>query len=90
MAIIDTILQKVITYPQYRKYQHERTYFKIISKDEWEEIQVIGNNYTLHHFQVAILADRNYIYDLTFDYEKNWLKIEENEYEEVFKKIKQS
>ena len=81
-------MQKIITYPQYRKYQHERTYFKIISKDKWEEIQLLGNSCSLHQFKAAILPDRNYIYDLTFDYEKNWLKIEENEYEEIKKKIK--
>jgi hypothetical protein len=80
-------MQKLITYPQYRKYEHERTYFKIISNDEWEEIQVMGNKYSLHQFRASILPDRNYIYDLTFEYEKNWLLIEEKEYEEVKKKI---
>ena len=81
-------MQKITLYPQFRKYQHERTYFKIISKDEWEEIQVIGNNYSLHQFKVAILPDRNYIHDLTFDFEKNWVEIDEEEYEGVKKKIK--
>lgn len=79
-------MQKTITYPQYRKYPHERTYFKIISKDEWEEIQVMGTKFSIHQFRVAILPDRNYIYDLTFDYEKNWIKITEEEYEDVKKK----
>ena len=68
-----------MSYPQYRKYAHERTYFKIISADAWEEIHVMGKKYVLHHFKAAILPDRNYIYDLTFDYEKNWIKIEEGE-----------
>ena len=81
-------MQKIIIYPQFRKYQNERIFFKIISKDEWEEIQVVGNNYSLHQFKAAILPDRNYIHDLTFDYEKNWMLIEENEYEKVKKKIK--
>ncbi|MES2592260.1 MAG: hypothetical protein V4608_10270 [Bacteroidota bacterium] len=80
-------MSKTITYPQYRKYPHNRTYFKIISSNEWEEIQVMANKYSIHQFKAAILPDRNYIYDLTFDYENNWLKIEENEYEAVKKKI---
>lgn len=80
-------MQKTITYPQYRKYPHGRTYFKIISKDEWEEIQVMGSTLSIHQFKVAILPDRNYIYDLTFDYEKNWVKITEEEYETVKKKM---
>lgn len=80
-------MQATITYPQYRKYPHERTYFKIISKDEWEEIQVMGSKLSIQQFKVAILPDRNYIYDLTFDYEKNWVKINEEEYEAVKSKM---
>jgi len=80
-------MQKTITFPQFRKYINERTYFKIISKDEWEEIQMIGNKFSIHQFKAAILPDRNYIYDLTFDYKKNWIKINEAEYERVKKKI---
>ena len=77
-----------ITYPQYRKYPHGRTYFKIISSSEFEELQVLGNECTLHHFVAKILPDRNYIYDLTFDYEKYWVAIEGSEYEEVRKRYK--
>lgn len=69
-----------IHYPQYRKYKNNKAYFKIISEKEWEEIQVMGNKYILHRFEVKILPDRNYIYDLTFDYENNWEQIEEEEY----------
>lgn len=77
-----------ITYPQYRKYPHGRTYFKIISNSEFEELQVFGSECTLHHFVAKILPDRNYIYDLTFDYEKYWVVIDEAEYEQVRKKCK--
>lgn len=76
-------MEETIVYPQYRKYSHERTYFKIISASEWEEIQVMGNEYSIHRFKTAILPDRNYIYDLTFNYKDNWLKIDEHEYERV-------
>ena len=75
-----------ITYPQYRKYLNGKAYFKIISATEWEEIQVFGSNYILHAFTVKIMPDRNYIYDMTFDYKKNWEAIEENEYEFVKQK----
>lgn len=70
-----------ITYPQYRKYPNNKGYFKIISPSEWEEIQIIGSKHLLHHFTVNILPDRNFIHDMTFDYENNWVKIEEIEYE---------
>lgn len=74
------------TYPQYRKYLHERTYFKIISEVEWEELHVSGDKVSIHSFFAKILPDRNYIHDLTFDYAKNWLAIEEKEYEKIKKR----
>jgi hypothetical protein len=75
------------SYPQYRKYKNNKAYFKIISEKEWEEIQVLSSKYILHTFTVKILPDRNFIYDMTFDYENNWDKIGEEEYEEVLKKV---
>lgn len=75
-------------YPQYRKYKNNKGYFKIISSTEWEEIQVMGSTYILHRFEVKILPDRNYIYDLTFDYENNWERIEEEEYERLKRLVK--
>jgi hypothetical protein len=79
-------MNKNTVYPQYRKYPHGRTYFKIISPDAWEEIHVLGSKLSLHQFKAAILPDRNYIYDLTFDYESNWIKIEADEYESLKRK----
>jgi hypothetical protein len=76
-----------INYPQYRKYPHDRTYFKIISAIEWEELHISKDKVTLHSFLVKILPDRNFIHDLTFDYEKNWVAIEEEEYESVKGKL---
>ncbi len=80
-------MEATINYPQYRKYPNERGYFKIISVDEWEEIQVIGSKYKLHHFKVNILPDRNFIYDLTYDYKNNWVAIGAEEYEMMRNKI---
>ena len=78
---------KTVIYPQYRKYKNNKAYFKIISEKEWEEIQVLGTKYIVHSFTVNIFPDRNFIYDMTFDYENNWLKIDAEEYEEVLKKV---
>jgi len=74
-------------YPQFRKYLHGRTFFKISSETEWEEIGIIGEKYILNEFKVAILPDRNFLHDITFDYEKNWVKITEQEYEEIKKHL---
>jgi hypothetical protein len=78
---------KTASYPQYRKYKNNKAYFKIISEKEWEEIQVLGTKYILHTFTVKILPDRNFLYDMTFDFENNWDQIEEDEYEEILRKV---
>ena len=59
---------KSITYPQYRKYSNNKAFFKIISPDKFEEIQVLGDKISLHIFEAKILPDRNYIADLTFNF----------------------
>lgn len=71
------------TYPQYRKYKNNKVYFKIISDTEWEELHVSANSYTLYSFVAKILPDRNYLADMTFEYEANWDTVEEAEYERL-------
>ncbi len=78
---------KKVTYPQYRKYPNNKSYFKILSPEKFEEIQVLGKTKTLHFFEAKILPDRNYIIDLTFNYEKYWVICEESEYEKLKKAV---
>ena len=70
-----------ITYPQYRKYSNNKSFFKIISETEFEEIQVLGIKTTIHAFKAKILPDRNYIYDLIHNYKAHWIKCSPEEYE---------
>lgn len=74
-----------MNYPVYRKYPHNRTFFKVLNADEFEELQIIGHHFSVHHIVAKILPDRNFIYDLTFDFKKNWIEISALEYEEQFK-----
>lgn len=67
-------------FPQYRKYPHNKTFFKIISNVEFEEVQIHGNGVEKFHFVAKILPDRNYIQDLLTNKDKNWLEIDEEEY----------
>lgn len=69
-----------IDFPQYRKYINEKSFFKITSLTEWEEIQIVGSKKMMYHFTVKIMPDRNFINDMLFEYENNWVKIEEEEY----------
>jgi len=51
----------IITYPQYRKYSNNKSFFKIISPEIFEEIQVLGKKKRLHKFEAKILPQKNII-----------------------------
>jgi hypothetical protein len=69
-------------FPIYRKYSNEKSYFKVISESEFEEIQVLGKSCSIHQFEAKILPDRNYVQDLIANDKGHWIEIEANEYEE--------
>lgn len=73
------------SYPQYRKYKNNKSYFKIDSPEEFEEVQILTKTNKLYRFKASILPDRNYIYDLTFNYEDFAELITKEEYEEIRK-----
>jgi hypothetical protein len=76
-------MENNVSYPQYRKYLNNKAYFKIISDKEWEEKQLMGSKVIINRFKVNIMPDRNYLYDMTFDYQNNWMKIDQTEYDSI-------
>lgn len=38
------------TFPKFRKYTNNKSFFKIESDVNWSEIQIVGNKKMLHHF----------------------------------------
>jgi hypothetical protein len=74
-------------YPLYRKYKNGKSYFRILSPAEFDEIQSLGTRWTIHHFSAKILPDRNLIYDMTFDFKNNWEEISEQEFVRIFELI---
>ena len=71
-----------LNYPLYRKYLNEKSFFKILSPTEFEEIIETGGKYFLNRFTAVILPDYNLIQDMTLNYEKHWKVISEREYVE--------
>jgi hypothetical protein len=53
-----------MTFPQFRKYENDHSYFKIESRSIMTEIQQIGSYYTIHSIYARTLPDRNLINDL--------------------------
>ncbi|MDQ3193179.1 MAG: hypothetical protein M3Q58_16465 [Bacteroidota bacterium] len=54
-----------VNYPFYRKYADAKTWFKVISIDEFEELKISEKNFSINKYKATILPDRNFIYDLT-------------------------
>ena len=74
-----------VNFPVYRKYPHNRTFFKIISEEAFEEINILGKTYSVRNVKAQIMPDRNYIHDMVYNYEKYWKVISEEEYKQAKK-----
>lgn len=77
-------------FPLFRKYTHGNTYFKISSNDSFEELKIMGNNYSVKHYKATILPDRNYISDLIKNEGNHWEIIEETDFNEVLANCEKS
>lgn len=68
-------------FPVYRKYSHNRTFFKVNSFSDFEELNIIGNYYYLRNFRVKIFSDQWLINDLIENRNNSWIEISQEEYE---------
>ena len=72
-----------ITYPQFRRYKTGTSWFRIDSPTQYEEIRNMGSRWFYDRYEVKILPDRNWVYDLTFAYETFADVISEEEYVQI-------
>jgi len=77
-----------LIFPVYRKYSNNKSYFKVFDTNSFEEIQVLGSNYWVHHFEAKILPDRNFIKDLIDLEGGGWLEISEEAYNQFKEKCR--
>lgn len=75
-------------FPVYRKYDHGRTYFKILSTEEFIEIGRLGSSYSETHFKAKIFPDRNLISDMLANSAGHWVEIDSEEYESFVNETK--
>ena len=68
-------------FPVFRKYSNNKSYFKVLNANEFEEITILGSNFWIYHFEAKILPDRYLIQDMIELEEGRWVSISENEYE---------
>jgi len=69
------------TFPQYRKFSNHKTWFKIISETEMQELKVLGGFYNHSVFKAVTFVDRNLISDMIFNLDHHWEVITEYEFE---------
>lgn len=74
-------------YPQFRKYKNNQSYFKIKSTTEFDEIKLENKVWKIYSFKASILPDRNYILDMTTDYELYWDKITAEEFDAILNQV---
>lgn len=77
------IKEQKVQYPIYRKYPHNRTFFKVISDEEFEELNIMKDRFSLRQFKVELFPDRVFVHDLTHNFQAHWEPIEPSEYEDM-------
>lgn len=58
-----------IQFPVYRRYRNGKSYFKILSRNEFEEIQLVGSKKLVHTVKATQFPEMNHIYDLVYNRE---------------------
>lgn len=76
-----------IQFPVYRKYKNNNSFFKILSRTSFEEIQHIGSKAKLNSITATQFPEMNHIYDLVYNYMAFGSEITENEWLEHLKKV---
>jgi hypothetical protein len=57
------IISKPI-YPLFRKQADDKTYYKIISESEFEELKIVGKKYAVFHIKAIKFPEKLYISEL--------------------------
>jgi hypothetical protein len=78
-----------IQFPVYRKYKNNHRFFKITSRDRFEEIQIIGSQARLNVIIANQFPEMNHIFDLVYNHEGMGSEITENEWLEQLKKVQE-
>lgn len=68
------------TFPLYRKYPNEKSFFRITASDAFDELKIMGSRYMIYHVKASILPDRNFIADMINFEGGHWLECSEEEY----------
>ena len=71
-----------LDFPQYRKLSNDKSYYKICSVHQMQEVQVSGSRFSVHELHAKILPERLLITDILNNDNGHFLTISEQEYQE--------
>jgi len=77
------MVKETIEFPIYRKYEGNRSYFKINSEESFTEIQLMGTKLFLHEIKAKTYPDFQLIADMISQYNNHWIPSNELEFTEV-------
>ena len=69
-------------FPQYRKYRHHRTFFKITGPAHFLQLDIVGNRYDLHEVFALQYPEKQRIQDMLHGTDDHWEISSQEEYEE--------
>lgn len=75
------MVEETTVYPVYRKYEGNRSFFKVNSSNSFTEIQVMGQKLFLHEIKAKILPDFQLIEDMINLHNNHWIISTESEFE---------
>ena len=68
-------------FPIYRKYGHDKTYFRINSKENFDELMIIGSFYIYRNQQAQICPEFTMIIDMIENQNDNWHAISADDFD---------
>lgn len=70
-----------MNFPLYRKYKNEKSYFKIVSENQFQELMFIGQRIEVYDFYAKIFPDFRMIQDMILMENDSYDEITEEEFE---------
>jgi hypothetical protein len=71
------------SFPLYRKYPNNKSYFKVLTELHFIELQIIGKYFRMEEFVAKIMPDRYLVSDMIDLSQGFWVSSSEEEYEAV-------
>ncbi len=72
-----------MNFPIYRKYDNDKSFFKITSSEHFLELKITGSQKEEFEFKVNIHPDRIFIQDMIAMENRHWVESSAEEFEQI-------